>query len=120
MNWIKTIYWITTSVIAAMMLFSGYNSLNNAEMIEGFRHLGFPDYFRIELGIAKLLGAIVLIVPKVPIRLKEWAYVGFGITYISAAIAHLQVGDLIGNVIAPFVFLAILVTSYLMFHKTKT
>jgi len=34
-------------------------------------HLGFPDYFRIELAFAKTIGALVLIIPKIPIRIKE-------------------------------------------------
>jgi len=34
--------------------------------------LGFPDYFRVELALAKLLGVLALLVPVGP-RLKEWA-----------------------------------------------
>ena len=55
---------------------------------EGIRHLGYPDYFRIELVIFKVIGALVLILPMAPARLKEWAYAGFGITMISAFISH--------------------------------
>ena len=55
-------------------------------------HLGFPDYFRVELSWAKLLGVVLLLAP-VAARLKEWAYAGFAITLVSALIAHLAVGD---------------------------
>ena len=34
------------------------------------------DYFRIELGIAKLIGAIILIVPKIPVRVKHISLFG--------------------------------------------
>ncbi len=61
-------------------------------MAEAFTHLGFPDYFRVELSLAKLLGVVLLLAP-VPARLKEWAYSGFAITLGSALIAHLSVGD---------------------------
>jgi hypothetical protein len=57
-----------------------------------FAHLGFPDYFRVELSWAKLLGALLLLAP-VPPRLKEWAYAGFAINLGSALIAHIAVGD---------------------------
>jgi hypothetical protein len=59
---------------------------------EAYTHLGFPDYFRIELALAKLLGAVLLLAPA-PARLKEWAYAGFAITLGSALIAHFAVGD---------------------------
>jgi DoxX-like protein len=58
---------------------------------EAFTHLGFPDYFRMELSWAKLFGVVLLLAP-VPARLKEWAYAGFAITLGSALIAHLSVG----------------------------
>jgi hypothetical protein len=59
---------------------------------EAFTNLGFPDYFRVELAWAKLLGVVLLLAP-VPARLKEWAYAGFAITIGSALIAHFAVGD---------------------------
>ena len=61
-------------------------------MAEAFTHLGFPDYFRVELSLAELLCVVLLLAP-VPARLKEWAYAGFAITLGSALIAHFSVGD---------------------------
>ena len=61
-------------------------------MAEAFTHLGFPDYFRVELAWAKLLGVVLLLAP-VPARLKEWAYAGFAFTLGSALIAHFAVED---------------------------
>ncbi|EOQ88932.1 DoxX-like family protein [Leptospira yanagawae serovar Saopaulo str. Sao Paulo = ATCC 700523] len=117
---VKTIfYWVTTVAISALMAFSAVSYFTNSEVVDGFKHLGFPDYFRVELGIAKVLGAIVLLLPKIPSQIKEWAYAGFGITFISAAVAHSQSGDPISMVIAPFVVFGILVTSYVLYHKTK-
>ena len=37
--------------------------------------LGYPLYFLVILGIGKLLGAVALVIPRIP-RLKEWAYAG--------------------------------------------
>lgn len=61
-------------------------------MAEAFTRLGFPDYFRVELAFAKLLGVVLLLAP-VPARLKEWVYAGFAIDLGSAIIAHLALGD---------------------------
>lgn len=41
-------------------------------MVEAFRHLGYPDYFRMPLGGAKLLGVIALLTPRVPGAVSEW------------------------------------------------
>jgi hypothetical protein len=75
------------------MGFTAYAQLRIPDVAQAFAHLGFPDYFRIELAWAKLVGIVVLVIPMAPARLKEWAYAGFTIVLISALIAHLSVGD---------------------------
>jgi len=74
------------------MGFTAYAQLTLPQVAEMFTHLGFPDYFRVELSWAKLLGVVLLLAP-VPARLKEWAYAGFAINLVSAVYAHLAVGD---------------------------
>ena len=113
----KIIYWITTGIVGAMMLFSAYSYYTNPQVADGFKHLGFPDYFRVELAIAKITGALILLIPFVPIRIKEWAYAGFGITFISAAIAHINSNDTTAMIITPLVMLAILIVSNIYLHK---
>jgi len=113
----KIIFWITTGIVSVMMLFSAFNYFTNEEIKGAFVHLGFPSYFRIELGVAKVLGAIALLLPIIPNRFKEFAYVGFTITFISAFIAHLSSGDPVSVAVAPVVFLVILVVSYIFFNK---
>jgi hypothetical protein len=86
-------FWIATSLFALHMAFTAYAQLKLPQVAAAFVHLGFPSYFRIELSWAKLAGVIVLLVPAIPARIKEWAYAGFAITLASAFIAHLAVGD---------------------------
>jgi len=112
MNKNKIIYWATTGIISAMMLFSAYGYFANPDMKAAFVHLGFPDYFRIELGVLKVLGALALILPMVSEKIKSFAYFGFALTFVSAFIAHIFSGDPIAVAIAPLVFLAILGISY--------
>ena len=115
----KIIFWITTGIVSVMMLYSAFSYLTNEQIKLAFVHLGFPSYFRIELAIAKALGSIVLLLPIFPNRLKEFAYFGFTITFISAFIAHISSGDPISVATAPLVFLVILLISYIYFHKTR-
>ena len=116
----KMIYWTTTAIVCSVMVFSAIN-FNLKEplgpMKGAFAHLGFPDYFRIELTVAKALGVLALLIPSSPLKMKEFAYFGFAITLISASIAHFCSGDSILFVVDPLMFLGALVVSYLYFNK---
>jgi len=115
----KIIYWAATGIITAMMLMSGFMYFTNPDVVTGFKLMGFPDYFRVELGAAKLIGALVLIIPQIPTRVKEWAYAGFGINFISAIITHFAINDPKGTPMI-FVLLILLVVSNIYLHKTKS
>ena len=113
----KIIYWITTSIIC---LFASTAIFMNSKMaIEGTTHLGIPRWLGLEVSIGQLIGLVLLIVPAVPARLKEWAYVGFGILYITATIAHIAVGDPFSNTIMAIVFFGLLLVSYTGYHKLQ-
>ena len=101
-------YWVAKGFISFFMLFSAYYSFTHGEDL---RALGFPDYFRIELSLAKVLGAFVLLLPQTPNRVKEWIYAGFGITMISALIAHIACNDPISKVIFVSVDIILVFTS---------
>lgn len=88
----------------------------NPLVAKEIENMGFPDYFRIELGAAKLIGATILIVPLFSNRIKEWAYAGFTIVFISAIIAHISIEGF-STVINPVVSLSLLAISYLYFNK---
>ncbi|RWY51615.1 DoxX family protein [Mucilaginibacter gilvus] len=106
----KITYYVTTGIISVMMAYIAFETLTKPEVKVSMAHLGFPDYFRIELGISKIIGVILL---WLPIRLlKETAYIGFAIMFLSASIAHSAVGDPADKVIAGIVFLVILAASY--------
>ena len=53
------------------------------QAVENLRHVGYSQQLRVVLGIAKLAGALVLLLPRLP-TLKAWAYAGFTITWIAA------------------------------------
>jgi hypothetical protein len=85
-------FWTTTALFCLQIGFTAYAQLSLPQVAEAFTHLGFPDYFRVELSWAKFAGVAALLAP-VSARLKEWAYAGFAITLVSALVAHLSVGD---------------------------
>jgi uncharacterized membrane protein YphA (DoxX/SURF4 family) len=99
-----------------MMTYSGYAYLTAITIQQAFHHLGYPDYFRVELAIAKLIGVVLLLAP-VGARVKEWTYAGFTFTFISAFIAHSASGDPAGVRAMPIIFLVLLGISYITYHK---
>jgi DoxX-like family len=104
-------YWVSTSIVGAMMLFSSLSYLSGSvQVVSGFAHLGYPPHLRIILGIAKLAGAIVLIVPGFRL-LKEWAYAGLTFAFVIATVAHYSAGDGPKSVM-PVVLLGLLIVSY--------
>lgn len=109
----KIIYWVTTAWVVCIMTISGLLAVTHAPpMMQGLAHLGYPAYFANLLGVAKLLGVCVLHVPRW-VRLKEWAYAGFGITILSASYSHLLSGDGL-LALEPLITLAALAASYLL------
>lgn len=88
-------FWISTLLFCLEMSFTAYFELMMLpQAAQAFTRLGFPsDAFRVELSLAKLLGVFVLLVPRVPARIKEWAYAGFAFNLVSALIAHISISD---------------------------
>ena len=115
---IKIVYWITTGLLALFIL-PGIFFLNSQMALEGTRHLGIPYWFHMELGIAKFIGGLILILPMIPMRIKEWAYVAFGIDFISATIGHLAVDGFLLSSFEPLIVFVLLVVSYACYHKMK-
>lgn len=114
----KIIYWITTGLLALFIL-PGIFFLNSPMAIEGTKHFGMPYWFHVELGIGKFIGGLILILPMVPPRIKEWAYVAFGIDIISATIGHVAIDGFALGSLEPLIFLLVLVVSYVYYHKIK-
>lgn len=115
----KITYWIATILIFLLDGLMPALTSNTELAKQGISHLGYPDYFRVMLTFFKITGAIVLVVPAIKSRFKEWAYVGFGINFICAAISHWVVDGFGGNTIFPLVAFAILAVSYIFYHKLK-
>jgi len=105
-------YLVSTSLFSAMMLASALAYLtSSAQMVQAFRHLGYPDYFRLMLGTAKIVGILALVIPQVPLLIREWAYAGFVITTVAAFISHAASGDPLASMAMPLVALGLVVIS---------
>lgn len=116
----QTIYWSATSMIALIEGVMPALTSQSELAKEGIRHLGYPEYFGSALIVCKILGVLALVVPRVPARVKEWAYAGFAFNFIFATFSHGAVDGLIGQTFFPLVVLGILTVSYVYFHKLQS
>ena len=108
----KTIFWIAT---ISIFLFEGVMPAltSQTELAkEGIRHLGYPQYFGNALVVFKVLGALALVIPQIPKRLKEWAYAGFAFDFIFATISLAEVDGINALTFFPIIVLGVLAVSY--------
>lgn len=71
------IYWTSTIIFSALMIFSASGGLQPSQQAIQIIHdgLGYPVYFIQFISVAKLLGAIIILIPGSG-RIKDWAYAG--------------------------------------------
>jgi hypothetical protein len=113
----KILYWVFTLLIVALMLFSAAGTfMSNPKGAEFAKHIGYPFYIFKFLAVTKILGVIAILVPGYP-RLKEWAYAGFFFDLAGATYSFIAVGDPVASWAPIFVFMAILLGSYIFYHK---
>jgi hypothetical protein len=74
---INILYWVFTILFAALMIFSAIpNAMANEDSVKVIHDmLGYPVYFIPFIGVAKIIGAVVILIPGLN-KVKEWAYAG--------------------------------------------
>ena len=116
----KVTYWVTTILVSIFLLWSAYSYVYSKQTIEGIKELGFPDFFRVQLAILKLLAIAIILIPVIPIQVKEWAYAGIGLFFITAIVAHVVHKDPFIITLINLILIALLVVSNIYLHKIKT
>lgn len=85
----KIIYWVATLFLSLGMLAGGIQQmLQIGGYNEIVTRLGYPLYMLSIIGVWKILGVVVILLPRFPL-LKEWAYAGFFFVMTGAAISHI-------------------------------
>jgi uncharacterized membrane protein HdeD (DUF308 family) len=122
MKKINIIYWISTGLFAALMLFSAIpDALSTKEAVDFMTMLGYPKYFISFIGIVKIIGVIAILLP-VPSRLKEWAYAGLAFDLMGAIYSIVAFTLSAGKSLDPSMILLLVwivpgVFSYIYYHK---
>ena len=115
----KIAYWIVTGLFAAFMLFSAIPDImyvsDAITMIS--TQLGYPAYLIRFLGVAKLLGVIVILLPGFS-QLKEWAYAGLFFDLFGAMYSIICIKEHLSQSLPFFILIFIFFFgSYILYHK---
>ena len=108
----KIIYWISTIWLALGMLSSGILQLLKGKAeVDFIIKMGYPEYFLTVLGIWKILGVVVLLLPRF-LLLKEWAYAGFFFAMSGAVFSHISLGNQMSEIVGPLLLLILTLLSW--------
>lgn len=112
---IKISYWAITIIFAVAVAGSAIPTEAGEEVMAT---LGYPVYLLDILLVAKILGAIALVQPKFQI-IKEWAYAGFTIDFIGAAVSGIITTGNSEFIIVPLIYLVVMFASYYLWKKKE-
>jgi uncharacterized membrane protein len=113
------VYWITTVLIAFVLISGGIVELaNSKEAIDGMLSLGYPVYFTHLLGYWKIAGGIVLLAPRLSL-VKEWAYVGVFLDMTGAFMTHIVCHSVAYHLVITGLFSLLTVLSWALRPATR-
>lgn len=105
-------YWIITAILSFCIFLGGLaQAIQVKGVVQGFKPLGYPNYFISLIGVWKVLGVIAILIPKFKL-LKEWAYAGIFFTMSGAVISHIASSDVSIQIIAPVLLVVFTVLSW--------
>ena len=118
MKTLNITYWVSTGLFAMFMGMTGVQNLlvtqSSIDLIT--TDLGYPLYIIPFLGIAKILGALGIVLP-VPPRLREWTYAGLFFDFIGAiysGVADNGFDPMMLTLLVPFALMGL---SYGAYHR---
>jgi DoxX-like family len=119
-------YWVATTLISLETFVGGITDLvhGGTELVSGppvvgvVTHLGYPVYILGILGVWKLLGAVVIVVPGLP-RLKEWAYAGVFFELTGAAASYVLHNEITSDLAAPLILAALAMLSWALRPESR-
>jgi len=113
MNRFKSIVvWILRLLLAVLFAIQGIIKLNGSPVwISRFSGWGYPDHFYLAVGVAELLGAIGLLIP----RLAKFGALVLAVVMIGATVTHVVHRE--PQVMTTLVILALLVAVLAMHNR---
>lgn len=113
----KIIYWAGAIFMSLWFGASGFFELTKKPVVWDItQQLGYPPHFIYILGVFKISGVLVLLLPNRLLRLKEWVFAGMFFDILFAFFSKIAVLGFSSTIDAMVAF-SVLTITYLMFRK---
>ena len=113
----KIIYWAGAIFMSLWFGASGFFELTKNPVVWDItQQLGYPSHFIYILGVFKISGVLVLLLPNRLLRLKEWVFAGMFFDILFAFFSKIVVLGFPATIDAIIAFSVLMIT-YLMFRK---
>jgi uncharacterized membrane protein YphA (DoxX/SURF4 family) len=107
-------YWLCTTLVGFTFVSGGVGHLVPfPQVVQGITSLGFPAYVVTILGVWKLLGGIVILLPRLAL-VKEWAYAGMIFDLTGASASQWSAGSDMRHIVVPLVIALIVAGSWVL------
>ncbi|MEO6669002.1 MAG: DoxX family protein [Ferruginibacter sp.] len=116
----KIVFWTITVLLSAFFILSGYMEVtkNPATYPKTIR-MGYPPYFITMLGIAKLIGSVIFLIPMFR-KLREWVFAAFTFDVIFAFVSGYTIQSYADCTKAVVVFVVLMLAYWLFSNIERT
>ncbi|MDQ0878459.1 putative oxidoreductase [Paenibacillus sp. V4I3] len=94
-------------ILGLGFLMFGFMKFGSKQMVEGFKHYGYPGWFKVFTGMVEVISGVLVIAGIWNGKLAAWGSLLIIITMIGAIFTHIKIKDNIKQMMMP-IFLLIL------------
>ncbi len=112
----KLAFWSLTILLSGFFALSGYLEVTkNPATYPKTLSMGYPTYFILLLGTAKLIGSVVFLIPMFR-RLREWVFAAFTFDVIFAFASGYSIESYTDCIKATCVFMVLMLTYFILLN----
>ncbi len=92
-------------ILGLGFLMFGFMKFGSKQMVDGFKHYGYPGWFRVFTGLVELVSAALVIAGIWNETLAAWGGLFIVATMIGAIFTHIKMKDSVKNMMMPIILL---------------
>ncbi|MED4267854.1 DoxX family protein [Priestia megaterium] len=92
-------------ILGLGFLMFGFMKFGSKQMVEGFKHYGYPRWFRVFTGLVELISAALVIAGILNDTLAAWGGLFIVATMFGAIFTHIKMKDTVKNMMMPIILL---------------
>ncbi|MNC08226.1 hypothetical protein D3C75_558070 [compost metagenome] len=92
-------------ILGIGFLMFGFMKFGSKQMVEGFKHYGYPGWFRVFTGLVEVISAVLMIAGIWSERIAAWAGLLIVVTMLGAILTHIKIKDPVKQMIMPIILL---------------